>query len=355
MNNKTTENLFQSAPLYGNKNFEGENADVELVELQVENTFGAVTEKEKCDIGVNGWAMVWLSVFIVSVGGLIYRVRDAVLVQDLINKVVAGSESAIRFGKNTSVSLMGGELPTVPTVSMMEQISFIMSGVVLLSLLGLLWSILARSGKYKNKYREMRGLQKGEDRLRAELLILVDKMHSVTVALEQTTDGTASLFAELLAGQSKQSREAARQLQRLGENAQQIDTFVHTMQDVAEQTNIAVLNASIQTATGEAGHRFASITEEMKRLTTLSGSVAYEINVRIKSRQQEVASVIAFIESTAEADAANQVDGESEEAQPSNEQTNSQPSTSWDLKMSEVRLALEQMKSVTQKLKQRIA
>lgn len=185
-----------------------------------------------------------------------------------------------------------------------------------------------------------------------------------------------------------QIQETSKQLKRLGESSQQINEIVNLIQDVTEQTNVLSLNASIQAAmAGEAGRGFAVVAEEVQRLAERSARASNEITELVKNIQQDANSAIASMEATTQevvsgattADEAGRALSEIESASQklleaiekvaedakveanvaqtvSGRMENLQAATKEaDLSVSQVAVALEQMRSIADQLNQSIA
>ena len=185
-----------------------------------------------------------------------------------------------------------------------------------------------------------------------------------------------------------QIQETAKRLKRLGESSQQINEIVDLIQDVTEQTNVLSINASIQAAmAGEAGRGFAVVAEEVQRLADRSARASNEITELVKNIQQDTNNAIASMEITTEevvsgatmADEAGRLLGrieaasqelldnidavaseaknESEVAKTVSERMETLRSATEksDLSVSQVAVALEQMKEVTERLDRSVA
>jgi twitching motility protein PilJ len=185
-----------------------------------------------------------------------------------------------------------------------------------------------------------------------------------------------------------QIQETAKQLKRLGESSQQINEIVNLIQDVAEQTNVLSLNASIQAAmAGEAGRGFAVVAQEVQRLADRSARASNEITELVKNIQQDANSAITSMETTteevvsgattadeagkalSEIEAMNQdllitidqvaddAQHESRVAQTVANRMNTLLSTTAesDLNVSQVAVAMEQMRTVAEQLNQSIS
>ena len=124
-----------------------------------------------------------------------------------------------------------------------------------------------------------------------------------------------------ITGQTNQSSAAARDAVGRTENAAQdiselvdaarkIGDVVNLINDIAEQTNLLALNATIEAArAGEAGKGFAVVASEVKSLANQTASATSEISSQVEGMQtatnkavdgmQQIQSVIRDIENTA--------------------------------------------------------
>ncbi len=210
------------------------------------------------------------------------------------------------------------------------------------------------------------------------------------VSVEVAQRGSSAVHNTILGMNTarNQIQETAKQLKRLGESSQQINEIVNLIQNVAEQTNVLSLNASIQAAmAGEAGRGFAVVADEVQRLAERSARASNDITELVKNIQQDANSAIASMESTTEevvsgattADEAGRALGEIEEMSQNllgtiqtvagNAEAESKvaqsvsdrmkilqkATTDADLSVSQVAVAIEKMGAVVDRLNQSIA
>ena len=95
---------------------------------------------------------------------------------------------------------------------------------------------------------------------------------------------------------SKDARKTNEQVEALALAAQKIGEVVRLIQDIAEQTNLLALNATIEAArAGEAGKGFAVVASEVKSLATQTAQATEQIGQQIGSIQTETSSAVAAI------------------------------------------------------------
>jgi twitching motility protein PilJ len=95
----------------------------------------------------------------------------------------------------------------------------------------------------------------------------------------------------------EQIQETSKRIKRLGESSQEIGEIVSLIEDIAEQTNILALNASIQAAmAGEAGRGFAVVAEEVQRLAERSGNATKQIDALVKTIQGDTNEAVSSME-----------------------------------------------------------
>jgi len=92
----------------------------------------------------------------------------------------------------------------------------------------------------------------------------------------------------------EQIQATAKRIKRLGESSQQIAEVVGIIDDIADQTNILSLNASIQAAAaGDAGRGFAVVAEEVQRLAERSAAATRQIESLVKTIQSDTNEAVA--------------------------------------------------------------
>jgi methyl-accepting chemotaxis protein len=104
-------------------------------------------------------------------------------------------------------------------------------------------------------------------------------------SISTLTDRLQSSFA-LVSEADTISRSTNAQVGELEASANHIGQVVSIIQDVAEQTNLLALNATIEAArAGEAGRGFAVVASEVKELATRSAAATSEIAALIRQMQ----------------------------------------------------------------------
>ncbi len=99
----------------------------------------------------------------------------------------------------------------------------------------------------------------------------------------------------------EQIQATSKRLKRLGESSQEVGDIVRLMNDIAEQTNILALNASIQTTsstTAGSNSGFRRLADEMQQLAQQAAAASRKIDVLIRTMQADTHEVMASMEET---------------------------------------------------------
>lgn len=95
----------------------------------------------------------------------------------------------------------------------------------------------------------------------------------------------------------EQIQETSKRIKRLGESSQEIGEIVGLINDIADQTNILALNASIQAAmAGEAGRGFSVVADEVQRLSERVANSTKQIGTLVKTIQADTNEAVISME-----------------------------------------------------------
>ncbi|HUG73127.1 MAG TPA: methyl-accepting chemotaxis protein [Steroidobacteraceae bacterium] len=122
----------------------------------------------------------------------------------------------------------------------------------------------------------------------------VDVAHKGGKAVRRTIEGMNGIRETI--------QETSKRIKRLGESSQEIGGIVELINDLAEQTNILALNASIQASmAGEAGRGFAVVADEVQRLAERAANATKQIDVIVRTIQADTnGAVVSMERSTAD-------------------------------------------------------
>jgi twitching motility protein PilJ len=117
----------------------------------------------------------------------------------------------------------------------------------------------------------------------------VDIAHKGGDAVRRTIDGMNTIRETI--------QETSKRIKRLGESSQEIGNIVELINDLAEQTNILALNASIQASmAGEAGRGFAVVADEVQRLAERAANATKQIDVLVRTIQADTNEAVVSME-----------------------------------------------------------
>jgi twitching motility protein PilJ len=122
----------------------------------------------------------------------------------------------------------------------------------------------------------------------------VDIAHKGGEAVRRTIDGMNTIRETI--------QETSKRIKRLGESSQEIGNIVELISDLAEQTNILALNASIQASmAGDAGRGFAVVADEVQRLAERAANATKQIDALVRTIQADTnGAVVSMERSTAD-------------------------------------------------------
>ncbi|HVY66300.1 MAG TPA: methyl-accepting chemotaxis protein [Gammaproteobacteria bacterium] len=92
-------------------------------------------------------------------------------------------------------------------------------------------------------------------------------------------------------------QDTSKRIKRLGESSQEIGNIVELIEEIAEQTNILALNASIEASrAGEASRGFAVVADEVQKLAERSTMATRKIEVLVSTIQSDTNEAVMSME-----------------------------------------------------------
>jgi twitching motility protein PilJ len=92
-------------------------------------------------------------------------------------------------------------------------------------------------------------------------------------------------------------QDTSKRIKRLGESSQEIGKIVELIEEIAEQTNILALNASIEASrAGEGSRGFAVVADEVQKLAERSANATRKIEVLVSTIQSDTNEAVVSME-----------------------------------------------------------
>jgi twitching motility protein PilJ len=92
-------------------------------------------------------------------------------------------------------------------------------------------------------------------------------------------------------------QDTSKRIKRLGESSQEIGNIVELIEEIAEQTNILALNASIEASrAGESSRGFAVVADEVQKLAERSTNATKKIEVLVSTIQSDTNEAVVSME-----------------------------------------------------------
>lgn len=122
-------------------------------------------------------------------------------------------------------------------------------------------------------YHSYSGVMEETENIKKLNNVGLESVNILRVRSEQSFNSTEKIFSVV---------------EKLTNTTKDIGTFVHSIEDIAEQTNMLALNAAIEAArAGEAGKGFAVVAEEVRKLADQSRQSTEEIINLVESISEE--------------------------------------------------------------------
>jgi methyl-accepting chemotaxis protein len=123
-----------------------------------------------------------------------------------------------------------------------------------------------------------------------------------TTAAAQTGDDTVDQAHDSIAGIRQQMDMVVAHMLELGRKSQEVGAVVDIVSELAEQTNILAINATIEAAgAGDAGRRFAVVADEIRQLADRVTGSTKEIRPLIEDMRGAVNTTIMATETGSKA------------------------------------------------------
>jgi methyl-accepting chemotaxis protein len=131
----------------------------------------------------------------------------------------------------------------------------------------------------------------------AESAQRVSQIAEQTASSAEAGDGTVGTAHDSIAAIRRQVDMVVNHMLGLGKKSQEIGAVLDIVSELAEQTNILSINATIEAAgAGEAGKRFAVVADEIRKLADRVAESAKEIRTLIEDVRSSVNTTVMATE-----------------------------------------------------------
>ncbi len=160
------------------------------------------------------------------------------------------------------------------------------------------------SGKQADQIREsamkITDMARAVEKISADAALLAEEAKRSV----ESADKGAEAVRDTVRGMDvirEQIQKTSKRIKRLGESSQEIGNIVGLIGDIAEQTSILALNASLQSAmAGESDSAFSSVAKEIQQLAERSASATQDIETLVKTIQADTQEAVVAMEQTTE-------------------------------------------------------
>ncbi len=136
----------------------------------------------------------------------------------------------------------------------------------------------------------------------AESALRVSQIAEQTASSARSGDGTVGIAVESISAIRRQVDQVVGHMLELGRKSQQIGAVLDIVSELAEQTNILAINATIEAAgAGEAGKRFSVVADEIRKLADRVAGSAKEIRALIDDVRSAVNTTVMATETGSKA------------------------------------------------------
>lgn len=123
-----------------------------------------------------------------------------------------------------------------------------------------------------------------------------------TASAARTGHGTVDMTHESISGIRRQVDQIVSHMLELGKKSQEVGAVLDIVSELAEQTNILAINATIEAAgAGEAGKRFAVVADEIRKLADRVGGSTKEVRTLIDDVRSAVNTTVMATETGSKA------------------------------------------------------